>query len=335
VFNALEFGRAKAESDLDEVLALEEWQERAKRRLRCERPSPADVVAELARHWKLGAFRVPADFPVGMADALRRGGLRLEPADGPFFPKREIKSEREAAAVAEGNRCSAVGLAAAEGMLERAVVRGRRLVLEGRVLTSERMREAIEVGCLRAGAVSLDTIVAGGGQACDPHCRGSGPLRPGELIVVDIFPRVAATGYHGDMTRTFLKGTPSDAQAKLVEAVRSAQRVAMEAIRPGADGLAIHRRVMAHFEALGYETRREAQRAVGFFHGTGHGLGLAVHEAPSIGLRGTRLRRGAVVTVEPGLYYPGLGGCRIEDVVQVAPGRPRLLSRFHYRWIVP
>lgn len=335
VLNALEFGRALKESALDEVLSLEEWHEKAKRRFGLERPGPAEVITLIARARKIRTFRVPADFPVALAFALQRHGLRVEPAEGALFPAREIKDEREARAIAEGNRCSALGLAAAEDLLRRATVRRGRLVLDGRPLTSERVREEIEVACLRAGAVSLDTIVAGGDQACDPHCRGSGPLRAGELVIVDIFPRVVSSGYHGDMTRTFLKGSPSEAQVKLVDAVRSAQLAALERIRPGADGRKVHDGVIAFFQDLGYETRRDARGAVGFFHGTGHGLGLAVHEAPGIGLRGTRLRRGAVVTVEPGLYYPGLGGCRIEDVVQVQPGKPRLLSRFHYRWIIP
>jgi Xaa-Pro aminopeptidase len=212
-------------------------------------------------------------------------------------------------------------------------VRGRKLWFEGKPLTSERLKFAIEVACLDAGAVSSNTIVAGGDQACDPHERGSGPLRANELIIIDIFPRVTRTGFYGDMTRTFLRGHASDAQRALVDAVRAAQLVAFKGIKAGVNGRDVHKSVAELFKARGYETKHSKNGSVGFFHGTGHGLGLAVHELPRLSSSGDSiLRKDAVVTVEPGLYYPGLGGCRIEDVVQVTDAAPRMLSRYHYDW---
>lgn len=334
VLNALEYGRGLKESAFDEILSLEEWHERSKRSIPVNDTGMAEVIASLLRHYNVRSVVVPTDFPVGLAFRLLELGVAVAPASGPLFPEREVKSEAEARAIAEGNRASARGLAAAENILRRAAIRRGRLVVDGRPLTSERVREEIEIACLRAGAVSLDTIVAGGDQGCDPHCTGSGVLRPHELIIVDVFPRVAATGYHGDMTRTFLRGTPSEAQVQLVTAVRSAQKVAQRTIRAGVTGKKVHSQVAAYFENLGFETRSGSEGATGFFHGTGHGLGLAVHEPPRVNHTGGRLRRGMVVTVEPGLYYPGLGGCRIEDVVQVTTSRPRLLSKFHYNWIL-
>lgn len=335
VLNSLEFGRGLKESAFDEVLAYEEWQQRAQRRLRVSVAGPAEIIATLARTWNLRAFRVPAAFPTGLAFRLQKLGLRIEPAEGAFFPAREIKDDGEARAIAAGNRCSAQGLAAARDMLRRATIRRGQLWLDGRVLTSERVREAVEIACLRAGGQALGTIVAGGDQACDPHARGSGPLRANELIIVDVFPRIAATGYFGDMTRTFLKGRPSDAQAKLVATVRAGQQLARRSIRAGVNGRRIHEAVTKLFNDAGYPTRREAGGWVGYIHGTGHGLGLEIHEPPRISRGDHRLRRGSVVTVEPGLYYPGLGGCRIEDVVQVTDGPVRMLSRFPYDWILP
>lgn len=335
VLGALEWGRALKESTLDEVLALEAWEDRARKKFGSEKAPIAEVIATLARSLRVGRFSVASGFPHGLALRLTELGLSLEPVDGPLFPQREIKSDDEAMAIAAGNRCSAAGIAAAEDQLRRAFVRRGRLFLDGRALTSERLREAVEIACLRAGGVSQGAIAAGGDQACDPHCLGSGPLRAGELIIVDVFPRMTTSGYFGDMTRTFLKGAPSDAQLRLVDTVRKAQREAMKTIKAGVHGLAVHRRVVRFFAAAGYETKRGASGSSGFFHGTGHGLGLEVHERPNLGRSGTRLRKGAVVTVEPGLYYPGLGGCRIEDVVQVETSGVRRLSRFHYRWIVP
>jgi len=192
---------------------------------------------------------------------------------------------------------------------------------------------AIETACLEAGAVSLSTIAAGGDQACDPHDRGSGPLRANELIVVDVFPRVTASGFFGDMTRTFLRGRASEAQRALVAAVRAAQLAALKVIRAGIPASTVHAAVTDTFDRLGYETRHSAKGSVGFFHGTGHGLGLDIHEPPRMNATTQLpLKRGTVVSVEPGLYYPGLGGCRIEDIVQVAAEGPVMLSKSPYAW---
>jgi len=147
-----------------------------------------------------------------------------------------------------------------------------------------------------------------------------------------VFPRVNSTGYHGDMTRTFLKGRASDAQRALVAAVREAQLAALNKIRAGVNGQVAHQSVCAVFALRGYETKHTDKGSVGFFHGTGHGLGLAVHEPPRVSTVDYRLKKCSVVTVEPGLYYPGLGGCRIEDVVQVTSTRPKMLSDCHYNW---
>jgi Xaa-Pro aminopeptidase len=277
---------------------------------------------------------VPDDFPAALFVRLGQLGVRLELADGPLFPEREVKSAAEAAAIREGNRLSAVGFTVAERILRASRPRGRLLYHERQPLTSERLRFAIESAIMaEGGQAGGTTIVAGGDQACDPHERGSGPLRPNELIIFDIFPRVVKTGYFGDMTRTYLRGRATDAQRQLVASVRAAQLAALALIRTGVAGCTVHQRVEETFTAAGFETRRTPAGSVGFFHGTGHGVGLAIHETPRLGgTVSTPLKKGAVVTVEPGLYYPGLGGCRIEDVVQVTDRAPRLLSYHPYDW---
>lgn len=333
VVSALEFGRVKRTSAFDVVLPLEPWHQKARQRWPDRRIGPAEVILLLAEHYHIHAFAVPDDFPAGVAFKLVRYGLKIIPAVGMIFPERQIKRADEVAAVRAGNRCAAQGIAAAENLLRRARVKGRWLLLDRRKLTSEMVKFVIETACLAAGGVSLDTIAAGGNQACDPHESGHGPLGAHELIIVDVFPRINATGYHGDMTRTFLRGRASDAQRRLVATVRAGQQLAFAQVRGGANGRDVHNRVADYFKAQGYETRHTSSGSVGFFHGTGHGLGLAVHELPRIsGAVDYELKTGAVVTVEPGLYYPGLGGCRIEDVVQVTAGRPRLLSHCHYEW---
>jgi Xaa-Pro aminopeptidase len=180
--------------------------------------------------------------------------------------------------------------------------------------------------------MARNTIVAGGRQACDPHEVGYGPLRPNELIIIDVFPRMQKTGYHGDMTRTFLKGKANPAQRSLVKAVRDAQTAAMDSVKAGVKGDAVHAAANAVFEAEGFVTERRKSGFVGFIHSTGHGLGLEVHEAPRVSKDAPKLKAGHVITIEPGLYYPEIGGCRIEDVVRVTKDGYEKLSNMHYRW---
>ena len=333
VVSALEFGRVKKTSDFDVVLPLESYLPRARALWPQRKVGAAEVIYLVAQDHRQTKFTVPDDFPAGVYEKLYELGLDLTVADGALFPARELKTPREAEAIREGNRCSALGFAAAERILRASKVSGRKLLYRGRPLTSEHLKFAIEVACLEAGGVSTNTIVAGGDQACDPHERGSGLLRPHELIIVDIFPRITRTGFHGDMTRTFLRGRASDAQRALVAAVRAAQLAALKGIRAGVNGRDVHRKVVEVFTQRGFETKHSPKGSVGFFHGTGHGLGLAVHEPPRMsGSVDYTLQKHSVVTVEPGLYYPGLGGCRIEDVVQVTSAAPKMLSRYHYHW---
>jgi Xaa-Pro aminopeptidase len=203
---------------------------------------------------------------------------------------------------------------------------GKRLRWNGKALTSEILRAEIDSAILRAGGMPAGTIVAGGDQACDPHERGYGPLYADSLIILDVFPRDAKTGYFGDMTRTVLRGRASEAQRKLWETVKSGQTLALKRIKAGVDGMTIHKAIQELFAKRGFPTEVRRGRRVGFFHGTGHGLGLEIHEYPR--LQKVVLRDRQVVTVEPGLYYPGLGGVRLEDVVLVTKTGCKILSRF-------
>ncbi len=334
ILNALEIGRGRRDSGFDEILSLEEWRAKAAKKGKNDAAGPAGVITAVAREFGIRTFEVGPAFPLGLARRIEALGIPLTVAEGGLFPEREKKTREEAEAIRKGNACSAAGIRAAEQLLRKATIRRGRLYYQNRYLTSERLKEEIEIACLRKGAVSSHTIAAGGDQACDPHATGTGVLRANELIIVDVFPRVTATGYHGDMTRTFLKGTPSDAQRRLVETVREAQKLALGKIKAGVTGNTVHAAVVEFFRKSGYETRSSGAggNPEGFFHGTGHGLGLEVHEAPRLSPRGPRLKVGQVVTVEPGLYYPGVGGARIEDVVWVTRDGGELLSSYPYRW---
>lgn len=334
VVNRLEYGRVRAQSGCDEVLLLETVRERVAQALRLERGAvgPAEIMRYFAQLHKADAIEVPEDFPSVYYAKLLEAGLQVRVGAAPFFAARALKTDAEAAAVKQGNAASAAGIRVAERVLRASKVVGRRLKYEGRTLTSEWLRTMIDQACLAKGAVARNTIVAGGKQACDPHEGGHGPLKPNELIIVDVFPRVQATGYHGDMTRTFLKGRANDAQSALVGAVRAAQSAALAKVKSGVSGGAVHGAAVQVFEDRGFITERRGEAFVGFIHGTGHGLGLEVHEPPRVSTGAPRLRSGQVVTVEPGLYYPEIGGCRIEDVVRVTKEGSEMLSSLHYRW---
>jgi Xaa-Pro aminopeptidase len=159
---------------------------------------------------------------------------------------------------------------------------------------------------------------------------GSGPLRAGETIIIDVFPRDLRTKYWGDMTRTVVKGRATDEVRRLHAAVREAHAAGVAAIAPGVTGDEVHRRVQAVFERSGFPTELRGGDWVGFFHGTGHGVGLDIHEPPRLSKNGPVLAEGMVITVEPGLYYPGVGGCRLEDLVVVTETGCRNLNRAPY-----
>lgn len=337
IVSPLEISRVKRDSRLDTVLSLEEFVERGKKAFSDElkagqRPGSHHVIRMVAQDLGISEVTVPEDFPAGLAFRLMEAGIKVSPKAEPFFPERIAKSDEEAEAIRSANEASAAGFREAEKVLRQAEIKGQRLMLYGRTLTSERLREAIDVACMQAGAVATHTIVAGGEQACDPHETGHGPLRPHELIIIDIFPRSKASGYFGDMTRTYVKGAPTPEQQALVATVKEAHERCLAAVKTGVEAGDTHKAAADFFDEKGYATDKQGDPPTGFFHSTGHGLGLEIHELPRLYLNQGKLVENTVVTVEPGLYYPGLGGCRIEDVVRVKADGPEMLSDHHYRW---
>ena len=334
VVSQLEFGRVAKQSKFDEVMLLETIRQKAADNLQISlaEVGPGELMVYFAQRFAVKKIEVPDDFPALYYARLFEAGYRIEVVEGAFFPKRGKKTDAEARAIRQGNAASAAGIRAAEAVLRAATIDGNRILHEGKTLTSERLRSIIDQACLEKGATAIHTIVAGGRQACDPHEGGHGRLRPHELIIIDVFPRVQKTGYHGDMTRTFLKGKASPAQRALVKAVRNAQAAAMAQVKAGIKGDAVHAAAKKVFDQAGFMTEHRKGGFVGFIHSTGHGLGLEVHEAPRVSKGAPKLKAGQVITVEPGLYYPEIGGCRIEDVVRVTKDGCEKLSSLHYRW---
>ena len=292
--------------------------------------SAAATLAALLKRQGVRVVAAPPSLPLGAVEALRKAGVSVRAAArSPFAAARAVKTPDEIRKIARAQAAARAAERALGRAIRGAQVRAsdRALLVDGRVFTSERARALVRETLLARGCMDLEgTIVAGGRQAADPHEAGHGPLRAGEWIVCDVFPRDLRTGYWGDMTRTFMRGRPSPALRRLRDTVAAAQKLGLSLVKPGAVGADVHRAVADFFRSRGYETGTDAAgRAHGFFHGLGHGVGLEIHEEPRLSLRGGTLEPGMVVTVEPGLYEPELGGVRIEDTVVVTETGCRIL----------
>ncbi len=319
VVSALEIGRARHDCRPGiDVLSLTEARRRFGLAEDDAKLRTPEIVAAIAARCDIRTFAVPNDFPLGLARQLEGQGLQLSPCEA-LVPERACKTAAEVAHIRAGVRLAEAGLAEALAMLRQADIgEDRRLFWQGEPLTAERLRGAIDAEIARRGGTASRTIVAPGCQGADPHQAGSGPLRAGEPIVLDIFPRVDATGYHGDLTRTVVKGAAPDIVRRAFAAVQAAQTAARAAIRAGVPAAEPHRLAAQMLLDHGFATDAKAAVPYGFFHGLGHGLGLDVHESPRLSDRVEEpLAAGHVVTVEPGLYYPEWGGIRLEDVVVV------------------
>jgi Xaa-Pro aminopeptidase len=322
----LEIDRARAQARADEVLSLSEYEEKA--RQRWHPLHLMDTVSLLLETYGIRSVAVPSTFPLEHADRLRERTIRVTAKTDPFFPERLVKSEEEIAAIELTQRHTETALEAALNVLRESEIGGEYVYWRGKLLTSEDLRKVINVSLMENDCIAQHTIVACGIDGVDPHNQGSGPIRARQSIVFDIFPRSSRNRYFADMTRTVVKGKAPDDLRRMYEAVLAAQKRGIELVRDGASGQAIHREVAGTMEACGFETGMVDGRNQGFFHGTGHGVGLDIHEPPRIGKVDHTLRTGQVVTVEPGLYYTRWGAVRIEDLVVVEPHGCRNLTKF-------
>lgn len=324
----LDEDRARNEASVDKVLDSKKITDGLKKK-GVELPSVADFIVEISKILDEKRFIVPANFPVGLADKLRVKGIDLIAKEQPFFEQRVIKSADEVKKIKKAEK---VVIASVDKIVEALshckIGPKNRLIYKGKPLTSEILRDIVETFLFSNGYLPWHTIIAGGFHGSEPHNAGSGPLFAHKPIVCDIFPRSKDDYYWGDFTRTFCVGEPSPALRKMYRAVKEANEAAIKMVKPKVNAKAIHEKVKEILESYGFKTEQRGGRWVGFFHGTGHGLGLDIHEQPLVSTRDYTLKKGEVFTIEPGLYYPEEGGVRIEDVVVVTGKGCEVLSNY-------
>ena len=314
IVNSMEYNRAKTEAK-KEIIVLSYGE--AKKKFRLKNLQIESQILGISRYFGIKKWLVPNYFPYSLVESLSRTKLKFKSVKNAFFPERECKGNDEIEKIREGVRLAESGLSCALELLRNSEIKRKQVFLNGKVLTSEFLKGEINAEISRNGGVASHTIVACGRLAADPHCTGSGPIYANEPIIIDIFPRVNSTGYFGDLTRTVVKGRASEVVGQAFNAVHKACQYAIKNVQSKIDAKDIHKSVHKILKNSGFKTDIRGRKPCGFIHGTGHGLGLEIHESPRIGTLKSILRKNHVVTIEPGLYYPEWGGVRIEDVVVI------------------
>ncbi|WP_050033534.1 M24 family metallopeptidase [Halorubrum halophilum] len=288
---------------------------------------------------------VPPSIPHDAAVYLERAGNALASTDA-VATARARKTDAEIDRLRRVQRAAVAGMARAEAVLAASEVGGaetageaapegdsepdRRSALrwEGAPLTTERLRRAVNATLAAHGVRDAgDTAVGAGPSAADLHYLGDDPIRPGETVLIDVSPR-GPDGYRGDLARTFVLDGDGGWERRASLAVESAREVALGEIEPGATAASVHGEAAAELGAYGFDPNA-GEGETGFTHGTGHGVGVSLHESPSLS-SGTELRPGHVVAVEPGVYDPDVGGVRLEDIVVVTDEGYEVLAEYPF-----
>lgn len=271
---------------------------------------------------RLGVFAVtvPGNFRLATADYLRDKGVELNVDLEEWKMRRRRKTPWEIEGIERAQRAADTAMMTAARMLRDAEpTADGRLRFEGEILTAELIRIAMQAELLDAGAYSEEILIQCGDAALTGHDLGSGPIMVDQSVVIDVFPRDRRTTCWSDMTRTYATGTASEELRNLHAHVRKALDIAFDALRPGSSNA--HQAVADYFHDQGFPTASHHEGPdplrEGFFHSLGHGVGLQTHEPPALGRRPDELVEGDVVAVEPGLYFAGVGGVRLEDTVVI------------------
>ncbi len=314
LLNDLEVDRGKKEATkVDEVISMSKYNSQIN-----------DNEDRMFQYIKLGLedlgikkLEVSDSFSAFYYKKLLEYGFDVDVKRSWAYPERIIKNKKQKDKIKYVMKELDNALIKVVDVLYNSSIEGKFLKYQGEFVTSEYLKQVVNIELLKKNIFSESIIIASGPQTVDPHDIGSGKIYANETIIIDIFPRSHDTLYFGDQTRTFLKGKASDAQKKLYNTVFEGQKIGIDMLKEGVNARDIHSSIMDYFVKNGYKTGLIDGRMQGFFHGTGHGVGLDIHEAPRISTVDYILQAGNVITIEPGLYYKDLGGVRIEDTLWV------------------
>jgi Xaa-Pro aminopeptidase len=251
---------------------------------------------------------VPPHFPVALAKALETCCTVMVDA-GTVPAMRAKKTRPEVKTMKHVQEVTQTAMGHAVSLIGKSTAKKGILYFKGEPLTSEYIRYAMHCVLLEHGCSAVDTIVSCGKDTAIPHMTGTGPLHADEPIIIDLFPVDDKSGYYADMTRTVVKGEPSGEIREMYETLQEAKQLAISRTCSGVSGADLYLGVVDFFKDHGYDSDTR-----GFVHNLGHGVGLQVHEMPTVGPAGKALEAGNVITIEPGLYYPKTGGVRLEDI---------------------
>jgi Xaa-Pro aminopeptidase len=331
----LELTRAQKQAKVDRVRSVDDFGWTEIRRKEGELRADATVIARMLEELGISRVRVEPDFPLALAQELQAGDVEVVTDAELFGDGRRRKNVDEVEAVRATQGAAQAAVERARTLLREAAVRDGMLYHGGEPVTSSTLIAAIEAELLSRGCAADGTIATGGPGSADPHATDTGHLAADQPVIIDIFPQHKGTRYYGDITRTFVVGTPSETWLRMYDAVHRAYQAALDAVRPGVAGRDVHLAACQVLYDAGFSTLVDGLQREGVAqmnHGTGHGLGLEVHEAPRVSDAPSVLQPGDVITIEPGLYHPAHGGVRIEDTVVVTEDGYRNLTDYPVDW---
>ncbi len=327
IVSQMEYKRARKESTVKQIRASLDYGYDLK---------TEELIVKVLQEEGINAIEVPRYFPLFTAEELKKRGIEVTAVEELLITKeREIKDEQEIGYLKKAQRACEHAMETAVAVIKKSSVKDNFLLDNGEILTSERIKAYIEHDLIDSGCTcdGGEPIVACGKRAADPHFTGTGSILVSEPIIIDIFPRLKLERYYADMTRTVVKGEPEKKIKEMYEAVKDAQDAAFALVKEGVTCKTLHNLVCDVFEERGYGTIRKRSKK-GFIHSTGHGVGLDLHENPRVADNDYELRRGNVITIEPGLYYPEVGAVRLEDMVLVRKNGCENLTRFEKKLAV-
>ncbi len=326
VLSDLEYNKGKEYARVDYVLKLSDYTKSGAKGM-------VDIIDRIFKDKNITNITVQKSFSYALGQALKERGYTIEVYPHAILKEREIKRPEEIICLRDSLNAARDAIDFGIRIIRESKVRNKILYWKDEILTSETLRKELfnfllERECISVNEEGIDIITSAGRYSAMPHHHGTGPIPVNEPVIFDVFPRSMKTGYFGDMTRTVVKGKAHPKLKKMYEAVMEGQEIAFERIKDGVNGQDIHQAICDLFVKKGLPNYEKNGEVFGFIHGTGHGLGLEIHEPPRISFVSTILKTGNVASVEPGLYYEDVGGVRIEDIILVQDNGCEILTKY-------